>query len=138
MLIPQTAEHEPERAIECLRNVRTGLFTGLVPAHLFTQVWKTQRCMGRARRPVPIHFIGHLENAAADWMYVEERLGVAHVALPVIHSSDSAKERVMAKDMIKFDQAGADLKFSNLTRQACEYYESDFECFGYDNSLCVQ
>jgi len=59
-LIPQTAENEPRRAMECLRNVRAGVFAGLVPAHLFTQVWKTQRCIGKDRLPLELDFIGAL------------------------------------------------------------------------------
>jgi len=57
-LIPQLPENEPRRAMECLRDVRAGAFAGLVPAHLFTQVWKTQRCIGKDRVPLELDFIG--------------------------------------------------------------------------------
>jgi hypothetical protein len=135
-LIQQTEANEPARAIECLQNVGSGLFSGLVPAHLFTQVWKTQRCMGRVRQPLGMDFVGRLENVEKDWKFVEERLGVAHVPLPVIHASDLAKERVMAKQMIKFDAVSAARRFSNLTALVCQYYKADFDCFGYDDAVC--
>jgi len=132
-LVPQTEANEPARAIECLTNVRTGTFSRLVPAHLFTQMWKTHRCVGRSPWPLKLSFVGHLENIQADWRFVEQRLGVAHEPLPRIHSSDTAAERVKAKLMLEFAVEG---RFAHLTRAVCDYYRSDFECFGYDDALC--
>ena len=77
-----------------------------------------------------------MENIEHDWRYVESRLGAPHVPLPLIHASDVAKERVLAKQTIKFDKASAGTAFSNLTRAVCDYYKSDFNCFGYDADMC--
>ena len=146
MLMPQTAESEPQRAMQALADVRRGVFAGLVPAHMFTQVWKMTRCLSEpssgagARRGavahpvVPFDFVGHLENADNDWRYVERRLRVPHEPLPVIHASDTVKERVWAKQVIRFAPASAAPAdpFAELTRRACEYYRGDFACFGYE------
>jgi len=132
-LVPQIDANEPARALECLANVRAGTFSRLVPAHLFTQVWKTHRCVGRSRSALKLSFVGHLENIEADWKFVEQRLGVAHEPLPRIHSSDNAAERAKAKRMLEFAATG---RFANLTRAVCEYYRGDFECFGFDDALC--
>jgi hypothetical protein len=141
-LWPQTVENEPERAIQALDDVRHGRFSGLVPAHLFTQVWKTQRCIhhqeGKGMIPLELDFIGHLENLDQDWQFVEKNLMVPHIPLPVIHSSDTAKERVAAKEMLKFDPVSdTKSRFAKLTRRVCDYYRNDFVCFGYMKEMAI-
>lgn len=136
----QTSENEPMRAIESLRDVAHGVFTGLVPAHMHTQLWKITRCFGKLRRGLPIHFIGHVENMESDWREIERRLNVPHQPLPIIHASAVSNEHLYAKKHLKFDPVPEPGKkgsrFSPLTAKVCEYYASDFDCFGYDRRLC--
>lgn len=140
-LVDQVEQNEPKRALQALDDIRHGMFAGLVPAHMFTQVWKTQRCVHQQRGkspvvPLELDFVGHLENLDEDWKYIEQRLGVPHLPLPVIHSSDTVKERIWAKEMVKFVPVSrTDSPFSKLTKRVCEYYHADFVCFGYDDEL---
>lgn len=119
-------EQEPQRALACLENIRDGYFRGLVPGHLYTQVWKIHRCS-----PISLGFIGKLEEVDQDWRYIEHRLQLPHIDLPVIHS---AGEDSITKKMLKRFELNPAMK--DLTQSVCEYYKSDFDCFGYDSSPC--
>ena len=126
-------QDEPKRALQCLQDVRSGAFGGLVPAHLHTQVWKVSRCVGASRTPLGIDFIGKLENAEQDWDVIQDRLGLSpKLKLPVVHSSNAGKERLIVKQTIDFKAA----EMKPLVEKVCEYYRQDFECFGYDDSVC--
>lgn len=143
-LIPNTAENEPLRALTCLDNVRSGVFHGLVPAHMHTQLWKIQRCFkskSQVKKNIEFNFIGHLENIDEDWKYVEKMLNIPSTPLPFVHSASdkSWNGHSLKQDIsrLQFDPvSSATSKFSDLTKRVCEYYRSDFVCFGYDDSPC--
>jgi hypothetical protein len=136
--IDDTPENEPSRSMACLENIKRGTFHGLVPAHMHTQLWKVSRCLSdtKEKTDLPINFIGHLENLDQDWRYVEQVLNIPHQELPVIHSSSQIK--TTPKRSLQFDAPSSNERFSPLTKQVCEYYKSDFACFGYDDSICNQ
>ena len=90
--------------------------------------------LGEAKKPLEINFIGKLENVEEDWKVIESIINVPHHPLPVIHSSDTSKERLKAKKFLHFPHiSNTSDRFSKLTKKVCEYYAGDFECFGYMN-----
>jgi hypothetical protein len=133
--IEDAPDNEPKRALACLEDIKKGTFHGLIPAHMYPQLWKVSRCMSdRERTEVPVNFVGHLENLEEDWHYVERVLKLSHQDLPVIHSSSSTP--AAPKRQLVFDPPSKSSRFSVLTKQVCEYYRADFVCFGYDDSVC--
>lgn len=131
---------EPARARQCLANIQHGQFTGLIPAHMYTQVWKLNRCRVR------VDFVGKLESVDEDWRTIESKLGLEHKPLPVIHAAGGAgwvkraktdPPTITSKQLLGRYEADPRPAFKQLTREVCEYYKSDFECFGYDRSPCL-
>jgi len=136
--IEDKPENEPRRALAALEDIRKGTFHGLVPAHMHTQLWKISRCLpNREATEIKLNFIGHLENLDNDWPFVEQVLNIPHQDLPVIHSSKTSPNPI-PKRSIKFDPPSSNARFSELTKEVCDYYRADFACFGYDDSICDQ
>lgn len=139
-LIPNKPEHEPKRALTCLKNIAHADFHGLIPAHMHTQLWKAHRCLGmKHSKPLNFSFVGRLEHMEEDWKYVESQLGIPHSPLHMVHSSEDGAWSHWPKhevSKLKFDPVSSGTEYSELTRQVCKYYESDFDCFGYDDTLC--
>jgi len=130
MNIDEKPENEPRRAIACLNDARNGLF---IPTHMYTQFWKVQRCTGQEKRIIDFGFIGHLDNLDEDWKYVEMKLGLPHRPLPKAGESSSKKHQ----RKLHFDAVtDFDSQWSSLTKQVCDYYQSDFDCFGFNRTLC--
>lgn len=127
-------QQEPERSIVALDNVRQGYFNGLIPAHVYPQTWKLQRC------GLNLSFVGKLENINEDWRYIETKLGIEHAPLPVIHASAKQKrasaDEVLIKSKEILGRFEENSNFDALTRQVCDYYEADFLCFGYSSTAC--
>lgn len=130
-------ENEPARALEALHEVQNGVFGGLIPAHMYSQLWKISRCTGREKTPLDYSFIGRIENLDEDWKYVESRLNITHEELPVYHSSSNLPKSPKVAKLSYDPVSKAPIsKWAELTKQVCSYYQSDFDCFGYDQSLC--
>jgi hypothetical protein len=125
-------ENEPRRAIAALNDARNGLFN---PTHMYTQLWKSHRCSGRDRRKLNFNFIGHLDKLEEDWKFVEQKLNITHRPIPALRLNQK-----FGKSVPKLTFAPVtdyDSPWSLLTKHVCDYYQSDFDCFGFNKTLCL-
>lgn len=128
MQIENKPENEPRRAIASLMDARNGLF---IPTHMYTQFWKVQRCTGKQKEMIEFNFIGHIDDMDDDWKFIEMKLGLPHRPLPSRTSGKPQKSKLTFDPVTDFDSP-----WSMLTKHVCDYYQSDFDCFGFNRTLC--
>jgi len=119
----RTIEEEPARALECLELVGTGKYLRqqMTPTHMYSQVWKTQRCLENGGEILRFDFIGKLQNAREDFRHLEDLLGVPHKRLRVLHAPKS-KFKTHAKTL-------QDLHLKELEIAVKDYLKADYACF---------
>jgi len=92
------------------------------PSHARTQA-ALQICQSRR-----VDFVGHVENMAADWRFIQEManvpLDMRTAAVPEFHSE---KFPLSVVD----EQTDIDLE-PDLVELLCSIYISDFSCYGYN------
>eukprot|EP00924_Labyrinthula_sp_SR-Ha-C_P009193 snap_masked-scaffold_2-processed-gene-15.16-mRNA-1 protein AED:1.00 eAED:1.00 QI:0/0/0/0/1/1/2/0/423 len=132
--IPRKLEYEPNRALQTLSDIRKGYFlekkevekNKYSVSHLYSQFWKTTRCLSKQRYPLNIDFIGRIENIQEDFDNLLTLIGHEQLSLKVTHN-ENHKARKHAKSI--------DLntvKNKHLVKKLCEHYAVDFQCFHYD------
>jgi len=132
-LINRTMKNEPNRILNCLDMVRTGshLRSDLTPAHMYSQVWKTQRCPDGVGNFLEFDFIGKLENIREDYYALESIIGAKHRPLRIFNGN---KQSMYKKHLYNLRTAA----FENLEKKACAYSEADYTCFTYQKPTTCQ
>ncbi|GBG27736.1 Carbohydrate sulfotransferase 9 [Hondaea fermentalgiana] len=122
----RTLDFEPARAKACLKMVREGTFGRgeLTPAHMFTQVFKTQRCPAGLDHFLSFDFIGKLETIKEDIRALESILGVPHQPFGRINVNKKSAAKKHARDLEA-------ISFESLEKEICSYAAADYACFPY-------
>lgn len=137
--INETSENEPRRAIAALQDTRNGWIS---QPHLYTQLWRIQRCFGVNKTELTFNFIGHMDTIEEDWRFIQLKLNVSQKALlrnwaSLYGKLNGRNARDEIKTAIQFDRVTSyDSPWSLLTKHVCDYYKPDFDCFGFDTTLC--
>mmetsp|Transcript_15719 Transcript_15719/g.20675 ORF Transcript_15719/g.20675 Transcript_15719/m.20675 type:complete len:417 (-) Transcript_15719:71-1321(-) len=128
--IPRNLTHEPARSIRLINDIRNGTFWGFTASHLYSQFWKTTRCLTDNHLPLLPNFVGRIENLEQDWQAVEDYLKVGHVPLEKKHYySHPAKKHAKMLDLYSTTDGS---KYDVLVKEICHFYKADYECFGYE------
>lgn len=152
----RTLTQEPARALQCLDLVRGGqaLKKSLTPLHMYSQVWKTQRCFhvqggplegnpqreglpldggappdgakwsNTKRRLLRFDFIGTMENAKKDFRALEDMLGIKKHKRLPIINSPKTPIKEHSKNLKQ-------VEFEALEKQVCKYATADYACFPF-------